>query len=466
MDIRGEVTGGSFGDERLSKRFARLAEQLARNPAESFPKAVGSDAALEATYRFLGNEAVTPEAVLQPHIAATVTRCRQVRTVLVAHDTSEFRFSGEREDLGRLSSDSSYGFLGHFALAVAPFAADSTVRSPLGVLGVETFFRERGPHKTAKRDKLPMAQKESGRWLDLVERVEPLLEDVVAVHVMDREADAYELMAGLVAGKHRFIIRLQVDRATQSAAGRGRISDALRKAKTVLERDVDLSERKRGPRDPPKRTKKHPPRKARVAKLAISGISVSLRRPQHLDTSLPETLALNIVYVREVGAPPGAEPVEWRLITTEPIDSSEDIAAVVDGYRARWVIEEYFRALKQGCGYEKRQLESRHALLNALAVFTPIAWQLLALRPLSRQSDKIRAEKVLSAMKIMLLQRHPDVRLGKNPTVKEALLAVARLGGHIKNNGDPGWLVLGRGFEDLLLLERGAVLAIGTCDQS
>jgi hypothetical protein len=45
------------------------------------------------------------------------------------------------------------------------------------------------------------------------------------------------------------------------------------------------------------------------------------------------------------------------------------------------------------------------------------------------------------------------------------MLAVAALGGHLKNNGEPGWIVLGRGMEDLLLLEHGAAIALG-CDQS
>jgi hypothetical protein len=40
--------------------------------------------------------------------------------------------------------------------------------------------------------------------------------------------------------------------------------------------------------------------------------------------------------------------------------------------------------------------------------------------------------------------------------IRQAMLAVAQLGGHIKNNGDPGWLVLGRGYEELLVLEEGA----------
>ena len=37
----------------------------------------------------------------------------------------------------------------------------------------------------------------------------------------------------------------------------------------------------------------------------------------------------------------------------------------------------------------------------------------------------------------------------------DAMLAVAALGGHLKRNGDPGWLVLGRGMHDLLVMELG-----------
>ena len=40
-----------------------------------------------------------------------------------------------------------------------------------------------------------------------------------------------------------------------------------------------------------------------------------------------------------------------------------------------------------------------------------------------------------------------------------ALWAIAELGGHIRNNGPPGWLVLRRGFERLFSIEQGWVLA-------
>jgi len=461
MDIRGEVATAQFGDKRLSARLVRLAEQLAKAPDQSFPKAAGSDAALEATYRFLGNEAVTPAAILQPHVAATVARCEAAATVFVAHDTTELSFSTERDGVGRIAGDGTHGFLGHFALAVT-----AKGRAPLGVLGMEPFFREHGKRTGRQRRHQSMDDKESGRWLQLVQRVDEAVGGAAStVHVMDREADAYELLAALSAGKHRFIVRLQFDRAADTTIGRGRISDVMKRSRTLLTRDVTLSAREPKQREPPSRGKKHPFRRTRSATLSISASSVNIRRPAHLGSRVPETLRLNVVRVVEKNVRPGIDPVEWRLVTTESIDGADDVAAVVDGYRARWLIEEYFRALKQGCAYEKRQLESKHALLNALAVFTSIAWQLLALRQLSRDDEKLPASRILSPLKLTLLQRHRDIRLRPNATIREAMLAIAALGGHIKNNGDPGWLVLGRGYEDLLLLERGAALALG-CDQS
>jgi len=140
-------------------------------------------------------------------------------------------------------------------------------------------------------------------------------------------------------------------------------------------------------------------------------------------------------------------------------------AKICSGLTAWWVIEEYFKALKTGCALERRQLENKRAILNALAVLAPIAWQLLLLRSLSRTAPDEPSTAVLTRLRLALLERHPKLNLRSGATVREAMLAVAQLGGHIKNNGDPGWLVLGRGYEKLLLLEEGARLIAG-CDQS
>ena len=63
------------------------------------------------------------------------------------------------------------------------------------------------------------------------------------------------------------------------------------------------------------------------------------------------------------------------------VETAEQAATVVDHYRARWVIEEYFKALKTGCAIEKRQLMTYEGLTRALAIFVPMAWHLLALHP-------------------------------------------------------------------------------------
>jgi hypothetical protein len=48
---------------------------------------------------------------------------------------------------------------------------------------------------------------------------------------------------------------------------------------------------------------------------------------------------VNVVTVLEHDCPKGEQPIEWYLVTNEPIDTTEQVAAVVDADRARWVIE-------------------------------------------------------------------------------------------------------------------------------
>jgi hypothetical protein len=132
--------------------------------------------------------------------------------------------------------------------------------------------------------------------------------------------------------------------------------------------------------------------------------------------------------------------------------------AVVDIYRRRWVIEEFFRAVKTGCAYEERQLEGKHAWLIALAITLPLAWRLLALRQLARKAPDEPATKALSKTELEVLQHLRPRKLSPQPTVYEAMLAVAAMGGHIKNNGEPGWLVLHRGLSKLQSLAEGVDL--------
>jgi hypothetical protein len=419
---------------------------------------VGDDSELEGVYRLLSNEHVEPDAVLEPHLAATFGRIQQVGgVVLVAHDTTELIFGGHsRTGLG-LATGKQYGFRAHVALAILP----GEERYPLGCCGLVRVRRTEHTHSTNKSSRALSQDpaRESLRWSELLEQVSERARGGTCIHLMDREGDSYDLLALMLRRNDRFIVRSCYDRAL--AAG-GFLSESFPNLKPRGFRDIEISERLADG----KREAKHPPRRRRVARVAVAGCVVELRRPQYSQASETE-LKVNVVRVWEPSTPKGQPAVEWTLFTTEPVSTRAQLFAVVDHYRSRWVIEEFFKALKSGCSIEKRQLESFHALSIALSMFIPIAWRLLLARSVSRAAPTSPAATVASEVQLKLL-RHKLKAPGPLLTAEQATYAIAKLGGHLKRNGPPGWLTLGRGFEALILMEAGwrAALADQRSDQS
>lgn len=456
-----EFETADFGDFRLTRRLAVAIDAAELSPGAGFPDQASSAAELEGTYRFLNNENVTPAKILEPHIACTAARCAVAGTILAIHDTTEFAFDPDTtRDLGYLNRNQR-GFLGHFSLAVS---ADGH-RRVLGLLNLITVFRPKptplSQEEKKARKKADMLR-ESQRWWNGAKDCAEVLAGKVAnvVHVMDREGDSFGILARLVEHGHRFVIRLNQDRlVTDDSQAMERIFSKLERLDGVAEREVKLSKRTAGNR-PPKSLKEHPPREDRLAQLNFSASRTNIMRPRGWPSELPKLLAVNFVRVWEANPPEGEAPIEWRLMTTEAIDTPEQILAVVDAYRARWVIEEFFKALKTGCAYEKRQLESRKGMLNALAMLAPVAWRLLNIRTLGRHEPDVPATAVLTETQILVLKaiaaKLKKHKLPKKPTVQQAMIAIAVLGGYIqKSRLPPGWQTLGRGLEKLLTAELG-----------
>jgi hypothetical protein len=383
---------------------------------------------------------------------------------VVIHDTTEFRFTTERADLGYLRKKGELaksGFLMHCALAVS---ADEH-REPLGIVGAWPWMR--GCNASARHRKAGMQfdrlkETEQARWARGVQQVHAdAPEPSKLIHVMDSEADDYALLSVLVQQSSRFVIRGCYDRRVDTelpSSPTGKMRAFIESAQAVGSRTVSVSPRRAttGMKD----RRRQLPRGGREAELCFSAAPVVLRRPDSAFISLPETLAVHLVRVWEKHPPDGVEPLEWLLLTTEPIQSVEQIVRVVDLYRIRWVIEEFFKAIKSGCAFEKRQLESFRTLAVALAIFMPIAWSLLRLRSTARSQADAPATIALSPVQLEVLRRATGTHLPASPTIRDALLAIAYLGGHLKRNGEPGWQTLGRGYEDLLMLERGFRLAM------
>jgi hypothetical protein len=457
QDILREFAGVRLRDGRLRARIPQLGALLAKSPAKSFPKALGQGATLKALYRVLGNTQVTPGVLMEPHHQQTVARAGAHPLVLVVHDTTALIFPGDsqREGLGFINGSSDQGFLLHCSLALS---ADGR-RRPLGVVATKTWVRSKRSSRRADGrprdggDYHREGTNEGDRWSTQCDAADVALGGVEAIHVSDREADAYEHFRAHREKGRRFIVRMTHDRALNDEFGDrdGKTSDALVHFPELARFEAPVSARRAS--SMPRAAKA---RGARVATLAVAAGTIRLRRPNYIRDG-DEDLEVNVVTVTEVDAPSGAEPITWVLLTSERVHTYADALQIIEFYRTRWLIEEFFKALKTGCSVEKRQLESYDALTKMLAFFLPIAWQMLLLRSLERTEGKADAAEVLTTMQIRILR----MKLPKLPlvTVTDALRAVAHLGGHYIKK-PPGWLVIGRGMEDLLLLEAGFLLAL------
>ena len=261
---------------------------------------------------------------------------------------------------------------------------------------------------------------------------------------MDREADDYEILAPLTSLGGRFVIRVQHNRRLED----GLLHDTVQQAKTIhAEREVPIS--KRTGKAGPKQRKIHPDRKRRMARLAISSTVVTISRNPRAPASKKESLQLNVVRVWEPEPPMGEHPIEWMLYTSEPIGNGEQLLQIVDWYRARWTIEEFYKALKSGCALEKRQLGDFHALTNATALLLPIAWKLLLLKSENATRPFEPATTILETDELRVLRLVARKPLSDAPNIREVVYAIAALGGHLKHNGAPGWQTLARGYDRL-----------------
>jgi hypothetical protein len=120
-----------------------------------------------------------------------------------------------------------------------------------------------------------------------------------------------------------------------------------------------------------------------------------------------------------------------------------------------WAEDPYFKAIKTGCPLEKRQVGSFDALRKVLALLAPIAYRLLRLRALHRQAEDAPASAGFDPVDLQPIARAQRPPTSPPKTLEQAYLLLARLGGHIKNSGPPGWLTLAAGYETLIILRIG-----------
>lgn len=439
-----------LGDARREARLHRLVEQVAAQPTAGLPQACGDEAATTAAYRFFRNEAIAPAAIRASLTAATAARCQGQARVLALQDTTTLDYTAHptTTGLGMLDNEDRRGLIVHSTLAVGG------VGVPLGLLDQQVWVRDPEPRGTRhQRDDRPIEAKESAQWLRAALAIEARLgPGVPVVHVADREADVYDLLALAVTLRGDYVIRARHDRRLDEEAGRRRAAVAA--APVVATSVVAV-------RAPPGRAA----RQALVAVRATRVVVTPPERPvatvaawwlahptvERLAPARLGPLTVGLVWVRELDPPAGVKPLDWLLLTSLPVDTPVQVLTVVETYRLRWLIERYHFVLKSGCRIEHRRLKTGDRLERALALYGAVAWWLLWLTYQARAEPDLPCTAVLddTAWRVLHLVRHPGVPLpAAAPDLHAAMRQIAMLGGFLGRKGDgaPGVPSLWRGL--------------------
>jgi hypothetical protein len=397
------------------------------------------DRALEVRFnRFLGHDKVTAERIIEGWSERTITAV-EGRHVLAIQDTSEIHFNTtpqRRRGLGEIGKGNNYGVLLHPLLAV-----DADDGACLGLLSGQIWTRQ--GRRTTSHDERELSDKESQRWISTAVAAKPLLTKASAVTVLgDRESDIFALYANSAEQHFHVIARSMHDRKLADRNGLYEASDAMA---AVDRRTVQL----------PARTA----RPARLAQLELRFGTIALARPQSKFLHhLPKSLPLAVVDVREINTETGVEPLHWRLLTSHDVAGIEDAWRIVQWYKQRWIIEQFFRVLKtQGLKLEDSQIGTADRLLKLVAIAAKaavITIQLLQARGGGRQPRRVAFDDgEIGALAALNKQLEAKSKRLKNPHPPDSLAwaawIIGRLGGWdgYPSSKPPGPITFKNGLE-------------------
>ena len=151
--------------------------------------------------------------------------------------------------------------------------------------------------------------------------------------------------------------------------------------------------------------------------------------------------------------PAGETRIEWKLLTTHPVQRLEDAERVLHSYTHRWRIEEFHKTWKSGaCDVESSQLRSYDALRRWATILAAVAARVERLKQLSREQPELDALTEFSQEELdsaIILTETQKAKPGAKLSLEEAVRLVAMVGGYMgrTRDGPPGSITIRRGLE-------------------
>jgi len=459
-----EFGGSPLGDERLSKRLVNVASAKAGTPGRAFcGVAQGDAAAVKGYYRMIDkpeDSAVTMDNILKPHRERTMRRMVGQQTALCVQDGSDLNYNGLTAciGLGEIGANqtgaNSRGLHLHSTFVISPTGL------PLGVLKAQALAPEpKAPEDKRPAFTIPIEEKKTFRWIehhrDMVAAAAEMPHTRL-IDMCDREADFFEMFDEQRRdGSVELLLRAKHDRNIE--ADPFKLFEAVRQA--PIQGRVRVQIPRQSARSKKSKQQARPYRPGRDADLAVRYMRVQLRPAHYHAGKAP--IDVWVIHAREENPPPDTEAVEWFLLTTIDLNSPEDAEQCLRWYCLRWRIEDFHRVLKSGCRIEDIAHETAERVRRAVAINLVIAWRIMLMTLLGRETPGLPAEVLFSDVELQTLRAYAKKK-GLTPPalLGEAVRLVAKIGGYLgrKQDPPPGHQLIWQGYAALQFMSLGFAL--------
>lgn len=392
-----------------------MAAELMAHPAGTVTGVFRTSAAREGAYRSLRSDKVEEEELeLTRNLACAFRMAALGQVCLVAIDKTSVQLSdrtGER-DYGSVGSRANKA---RGVQVITAIALDEE-GAPLGVLRQVRWARSETPspprregHARRKRvhDPRPAEERESWRWVNVLEDLEEIVEEhaplVQPWIQIDAEGDFWGIHRLAAESRCYSTIRMNVSHAIREGKEKPRrpMRDWLRGRKVRYRDEVVIPA--------------HDGRPARLAKLNIRYAKAELSLPtEDGQMWVPKWF----VFVDEPRAPSSDEKISWVLATTYPVESDDDARRVIEGYTQRWRSEDFHRVwMSGGVDIESSQLHSMKTFGRWAILTSSVAIRTEYIKHYSREYPNAPATDVYSRLEIdeMIRWRRENMPKAKHP---------------------------------------------------
>jgi hypothetical protein len=436
-----QVQGIQFGHLDRKHRYDRVISILhSSNASLSFPELFKDQYQLKGFYRLMNNKAVHHSTFISGYQSGLIAYSKEQDNTspwILVQDTMLTDYNSRSLDLGYTQTERSNGFLLHHGLLL------NEQFVPLGLLHQEIIHRERDDFgKALKWREKPTALKESNKWLEGVKTGIAFSKETgrELIHIMDREADIIDVINSCNEASQYFVIRARHDRSTLSHSQREKTGSPelfrLFKLMPSLPEHYTIT-----------RTLRSAKGKGYEAQCDMNYHSFKLRG---IDQEI------SCVWIREKAGTGKDKPAEWFLLTNKPVRDEKEAAGIAGLYSKRWTVEDFHKCYKTGCSIEKRQFDTRKALMASIGLLAITAIVLLRSRYYAKGKHNVPFGNIVTdkdeqelAKRIADKYLMPTDKLLCEPyTALWWLLLLGRMGGHqgLKNKGLPGWQTLWKGY--------------------